>query len=137
MVRYSLVGAVAVIALSGCASVSTGGSEAARAPQQSREVDVVYDSKHDNRVVARTIKVPKGHYPPPGQCRLWFEGRPPGRQPRVTKCESLRGNVPAGAFILYNDQAWDTDYDWARHSRRNRGQVPSMIVRLTQRIDGR
>jgi hypothetical protein len=137
MVRYTLIGAVAVIAMSGCASVSTGGSEAGRAPQKSIDMPVSYDSRYDNRVAARTLKVPKGHHPPPGQCRLWFSGRPPGRQPRPTKCESLRGNVPSGAFILYNDKAWDTDYDWARHSRRNRSEVPSMIVRLTQRIDGR
>ena len=136
MVRHTLIGAVAVIALSGC-SVSAGSSEARRAQQMSSDVDVVYDSKHDNRVSARTLRVAKGHHPPPGQCRLWFEGRPAGRQPRPTKCEGLRGNVPSGAFILYNDKAWDTDYDWARHSRRNRGEVPSMIVRLTQRIDGR
>jgi hypothetical protein len=135
MVRYTLIGAAAVIALSGCASVSAGGSEATKAPQKSSDVAVVYDSKHDNRVTARTLKVPKGHYPPPGQCRLWYSGRAPGHQPRATKCERLIGNVPAHAFILYNEQAWDTDYDWARHSKRNRGQVPSMIVRLTQRVD--
>ena len=137
MVRSTLIGAVAAIALSGCASVSTGGNEAARAPQRSRDMDVVYDSKHDNRVAARTVRVPKGHYPPPGHCRLWFEGRPPGRQPHATKCESLRGNVPSRAFILYNDKAWDTDYDWARYAKRNRGQVPIMIVRLTERVDRR
>jgi hypothetical protein len=25
--------------------------------------------------------------PPPGQCRVWYEGRPPGQQPRPTNCD--------------------------------------------------
>ena len=132
MVRYTLIGAAAVIALSGCGSAGSAGF-----PHGSSDIAVVYDSKHDNRVAPRTVNVPKGHYPPPGQCRLWFEGRAAGRQPRPTKCQSLAGNVPSGAFILYNDKAWDTDYNWARHAQRKRGEVPSVIVRLTERPDGR
>jgi hypothetical protein len=131
MVRYTLIGATAVIALSGCGSAGS----AAGGTLRSSDIPVVYDSKHDNRVAARTVRVAKGHYPPPGQCRLWFEGRPAGRQPRATKCESLAGNVPFGAFILYDGRAWDTDYNWARHSKRNRGEVPNVIVRLTERPD--
>ncbi|RTQ46518.1 hypothetical protein EJV47_21435 [Hymenobacter gummosus] len=25
--------------------------------------------------------VPRGHYPPPGECRIWYPNRPPGQQP--------------------------------------------------------
>jgi hypothetical protein len=78
----------------------------------------------------RSLRVPPGHYPPPGQCRLWFEGRPPGQQPAPQSCASLRGRVPSGAFVLYNDRAWDSRYDWRDHERRNRGSVPQIILRL-------
>lgn len=78
----------------------------------------------------RTIRVPRGHYPPAGACRVWFEGRPPGRQPRATNCDRLYGRVPAGSFILYNGNAWDGDYDWYRYERRYRGRVPRLIVEI-------
>ena len=31
-------------------------------------------------------EVPPGHLPPSGQCRVWYDGRPPGQQPRPTDC---------------------------------------------------
>ena len=78
----------------------------------------------------RTLRVPPGHYPPRGACRVWYEGRPPGRQPRATSCERLYGRVPYGAFILYNGNAWDADYDWYGYERRYRGSVPRVIVQI-------
>lgn len=137
--RRSLVG-LAVLSLAGCASGGVFGG---------REPDVVVvgddgrrypdDRDYPNRGRGRddgydrgyrTIRVPRGHYPPRGACRLWFEGRPPGRQPRAMSCDRLYGRVPAGAFILYNGNAWDGDYDWYRYERRYRGRVPRLIVEI-------
>jgi hypothetical protein len=33
--------------------------------------------------------IPRGHLPPPGYCREWIPGVPPGRQPRAVRCEEL------------------------------------------------
>lgn len=30
--------------------------------------------------------VPPGYLPPPGACRAWYDGRPPGHQPEATSC---------------------------------------------------
>lgn len=30
--------------------------------------------------------IPPGHLPPEGLCRVWYDGVPPGRQPRPTNC---------------------------------------------------
>ena len=30
--------------------------------------------------------IPPGHLPPEGMCRVWYDGVPPGRQPRPTGC---------------------------------------------------
>jgi len=127
-----------VIAAAGCGSTR----EISTVPS-SRDV-VVVDSRNSNgrgnakgKSVARTLKVPPGHYPPPGECRLWYAGRPPGQQPAPTKCQNLLGRVPKGAFILYNSNAWDADYDWAEHVRMKRGAVPEIIVRLTSQNRGR
>lgn len=70
--------------------------------------------------------VPPGHYPKPGECRVWHSGRPPGQQPKPTACSSLMGRVPAGAFILYGDKAWDSQYDWAAQAQG--AAVPKVII---------
>jgi len=143
--RRSIVG-LAILGLSGCAS---GGYPVVIGP---RHPDVVivgddgrdYPDRRDDRGRGRrdrdddsyrgyrTLRVPKGHYPPPGACRIWYAGRPPGHQPPPVRCDRLYGRVPVHAFILYNDNAWDAGYDWERYERRYDGRVPKMIVRITQ-----
>jgi hypothetical protein len=81
----------------------------------------------------RSIRVPRGHYPPSGACRVWYAGRPPGHQPPPVRCDRLYGRAPRGAFILYNGNAWDADYDWVSHDRRYRNSVPRVILRIAFR----
>ncbi|WP_448871276.1 hypothetical protein [Desulfobulbus propionicus] len=45
------------------------------------------------------LNIPPGHYPPPGECRLWYPDRPAGHQPPPFQC----GNpVPRGAWLIQN-----------------------------------
>jgi hypothetical protein len=30
--------------------------------------------------------IPSGHLPPPGECRVWYPGVPPGQQPPPFRC---------------------------------------------------
>ncbi len=46
------------------------------------------------------VEIPRGHWPPPGKCRIWFPDRPPGHQPAPGKCKKLRHRVPSGAFLV-------------------------------------
>jgi Flp pilus assembly protein TadD len=46
------------------------------------------------------ITIPRGHWPPPGQCRIWFADRPPGQQPLPGSCKKLRKRVPPGAVLM-------------------------------------
>lgn len=124
--RLTPLALMSVLLLGGCTRVVL-------VPDPSPDVVVVNDERGDQGV-ARALHVPRGHYPPPGECRLWYEGRPPGQQPAPGRCERFIGRVPAGAFILYNDKAWDTRYDWRRHSRRNPGTVPEIIIRLVEPV---
>lgn len=133
--RSSLVLALAVL-VAGCSQSSIGGlpipsPDRARLPGSSPEVVVVGKGQaRGAHAGPRGLKVPPGHYPPPGQCRLWYPGTPPGEQPKPAPCGQLRGRVPAGAFILYNSRAWDADYDWRVHERRSPGSVPEIILGL-------
>jgi hypothetical protein len=48
----------------------------------------------------KQVKIPPGHYPPPGQCRVWYPDRPPGHQPPPGPCEVLKYQVPRGAVLV-------------------------------------
>lgn len=77
----------------------------------------------------RAVRIPPGHYPPPGHCRLWYPDRPPGHQPPPVRCEQLVAGL--GGFILYDGRAWDVDYDWPGYARQHPGAVPRIIIELT------
>ncbi|WP_434111050.1 hypothetical protein [Methylocaldum sp. GT1TLB] len=46
------------------------------------------------------LDIPPGHYPPPGECRIWYPGRPAGHQPPPGQCHRLRAKVPPGAWLI-------------------------------------
>lgn len=50
-----------------------------------------------------TFKIPPGHLPEIGECRVWIERLPPGQQPRPKSrsCEGIASVAPAGSWILY------------------------------------
>ena len=73
--------------------------------------------------------VPKGHYPPPGSCRIWYPNRSPGQQPPPADCGSLSGvALEPGAFILHGDRAYDAEYDWKKEETRRPGTVDRDIL---------
>lgn len=46
------------------------------------------------------VRVPDGHLPPPGECRIWHPERPAGQQPPPGRCSKLASQVPAGAWLI-------------------------------------
>jgi hypothetical protein len=46
-----------------------------------------YDGGFDRRGRYReAVRVPRGHLPPPGECRTWYPNRPAGHQPPPYRC---------------------------------------------------
>ncbi|MGQ0712781.1 MAG: hypothetical protein ACT4PJ_03495 [Gemmatimonadaceae bacterium] len=63
--------------------------------------------------------VPKGHRPPPGMCRIWLNGVPPGQQPEPTDCATAVRERPAGARVIFGDRRSEADDDKSRRGRSN------------------
>ena len=61
-------------------------------------------------------KIPPGHRPPPGMCRIWLEGVPPGQQPAPTDCATAVRNRPANGRVIFGD-----DYD-AKKNKQGEGR---------------
>lgn len=55
-----------------------------------------FGSKHERDAG----RIPAGHRPPRGLCRIWFPGLPAGRQPAPGNCRELHHRLPAGARLI-------------------------------------
>lgn len=84
--------------------METAGSviEAARRRAGVYDGSGVYGSRTSSRT--GSSKVPPGHRPPPGMCRIWIDGVPPGQQPAPTDCATAERTRPANARVIYGDQ---------------------------------
>jgi hypothetical protein len=59
--------------------------------------------ENDRSYPFSALNIPKGHLPPPGECKIWFPGRPPGQQPPPTSCVSAIRNAPLGAWVITHE----------------------------------
>jgi len=87
----------------------------------------VYD--RDDR--SRVSRIPPGHLPPRGYCRVWVEGRPPGQQPPVTNCrtaERERRRYGSRAFVVYGDRVYSRSGDVYRRNDARRIRVYDRVI---------
>ncbi len=62
----------------------------------------------NGRLATGASRVPPGHLPPAGLCRVWYDGVPPGRQPAPTDCDSAERQAARGgraASVVYGPGA--------------------------------
>jgi len=45
-------------------------------------------------------RIPPGHMPPRGMCRVWYYDLPPGKQPPVMSCHKIGRHIPSNAIIV-------------------------------------
>lgn len=74
-----LASSLSAVLLTGCVAYGSGGD---------------YPRYHDG------YGIPPGHMPPPGECRIWYEGTPPGQQPPPGDCYEMQRRVPPGATLI-------------------------------------
>lgn len=61
-------------------------------------------SRRNDRYAYGNDRVPPGHRPPAGMCRVWIDGVPPGHQPAPTDCTTAVATRPANARVLFGDR---------------------------------
>ncbi|MBL3590438.1 MAG: DUF4382 domain-containing protein [gamma proteobacterium endosymbiont of Lamellibrachia anaximandri] len=49
------------------------------------------------------VEIPYGHYPPPGECRLWHLGLEAGQQPPPGDCETLKDRVSENIVLISHE----------------------------------
>lgn len=59
----------------------------------------------NNRGYGSGQGIPPGQMPPSGMCRVWYDGVPPGRQPRPTSCDQAEriASRDRNARVIYGD----------------------------------
>lgn len=60
-------------------------------------VDVYEDKRYYREGAPR---IPPGHMPSPGSCRIWYPNTPPGQQPPPGDCYELSRRVPPEAWLI-------------------------------------
>jgi hypothetical protein len=46
------------------------------------------------------LGIPKGHLPPPGECKIWYPNKPAGQQGPPQSCASALRQAPLGAWVI-------------------------------------
>jgi hypothetical protein len=78
----------------------------------------------NGRNSARNQGIPPGQMPPAGQCRVWYEGRAPGQQPRPTNCNEAEriASRSSNARVIYGSDTWGRDDRWGDRNDDRRGR---------------
>lgn len=104
----------------------------------------VYGDVYDRDGRRTSSRVPPGHLPRRGMCRVWVDGRPPGQQPRATDCataERERHRYGANARVIYGDntsrrRTSDSHGDYDRRTRVYDRVIDGRRCRVTEWFDG-
>jgi hypothetical protein len=86
--------------------LSVAAAVAVTASAASAQWSVLDRSRVETRNGEVSSKIPPGHLPAPGECRVWVDGTPPGRQPRPTDCataERERYRYGSNARVIYGN----------------------------------
>ena len=83
-------------------------------------------SRGNDRFAYGNGRVPPGHRPPEGMCRVWIDGVPPGHQPAPTDCATAYATRPANARVIRgsaNDAFPGNGNGKWKNTRRSSGDV--------------
>ena len=57
----------------------------------------------ERQLPLNSLNIPKGHLPPPGECKIWIPGKPAGQQGPNVSCAYANANAPLGAWVITHE----------------------------------
>ena len=72
------------------------------------------------------LGIPEADLPKSGECRVWYPGRPAGRQPSPGSCGTAEADAAPGTWVLYRPP----DDDRVVHARVTDPERPGRIIRI-------
>lgn len=118
---FQLIVVLTFLLNAGCGAVGVvitgGGGYPQPAPRQPER----YESYH-------SLKIPKGHLPSPGACKIWYPGKPAGHQPSSGPCDTVMEEAPLNTWILHRPKN-DPGILEVQEKRRRYNRVEIVISR--------
>jgi hypothetical protein len=71
-------------------------------PPDTREIEERRETPDPDRT--GPLGIPEVQLPAPGECRVWYPGRPAGQQPPPQSCGEAERDAPAGTWVLYHPE---------------------------------
>lgn len=97
--RAAVMGVVGLMALGAGAFADEGKDESGKGKHRHEE-----RKRHEGHqsyfLQHGHTRIPNGHLPSPGECRIWYPDRPAGHQPPPFKCGEARGRVEPGGWMI-------------------------------------
>ena len=77
------------------------------------------DAQGRGRGNGRSQGIPPGQLPRAGECRVWYDNVPPGRQPAPTSCDQAEriASRSSNARVIYGDDSYANNNDWRYRDR--------------------
>ena len=76
---------------------------------------------HGAAVPPEYLGIPRGHLPPPGECRVWHPGEGAGLEPAPGKCEDVSYDLGPGDWLLYRPSTDEEIVEVTVHDPRTAG----------------
>jgi hypothetical protein len=86
------------------------------------------------------LNLPPGHLPPPGYCRYWYPGRPPGQQPQFFRCGDAsysRYNAPYGAYLVYTPVSEPRCVKVVTYDQSSDARVGRAVIQVFEALTGK
>jgi hypothetical protein len=80
--------------------IADGGGNAPPPRKEPRQ-----DPRNETYASYKTLNIPPGHLPPPGQCKIWYPGKPPGQQGPPMSCDVAFRQAPGDAWVISREQS--------------------------------
>ena len=118
---------VLILFCSGAAIADEGKNESGkRGPRKEMHNDKGGGTSYFHRHGHERLDIPSGHYPGPGECRVWYPDRPAGQQPPPRKCEEVEGQVPPGAWLIHHSRDTEKHVQVLVYDDRRPGQIKAV-----------